>query len=142
MQEEVVDVYAIVPDTNVLVSGSIVPHGNPAFILDSWRAGKVQIITSFEILDEFQRVMLEKFHAPQRDVEILNAFFVWKGKIVEPNQKFDIVKEDPADNKFLEAAVTGNADYIVSGDKDLQRIKNFIGVDIISPAQMAAILKK
>ena len=43
--------YAIVPDTNVLVSGSIVPHGNPAFILDSWRNGKIQIITSLEILE-------------------------------------------------------------------------------------------
>lgn len=134
--------YAIVPDTNVLVSGSIVQHGNPAFILDSWRNEKVQIITSLEILAEFQRVMLEKFNAPQNEVEILNAFFIWKGKIVEPKQKFNVIKEDPTDNKFLEVAVEGNADYMVSGDKDLLRLKNFMGIQIISPAEMVSILKK
>lgn len=134
--------YAIVPDTNVLVSGSIVQHGNPAFILDSWRNEKVQIITSLEILAEFQRVMLEKFNAPQNEVEILNAFFIWKGKIVEPKQKFNFIKEDPTDNKFLEVAVEGNADYMVSGDKDLLRLKNFMGIQIISPAEMVSILKK
>lgn len=134
--------YAIVLDTNVLVSGSIVPRGNPAFILDSWRNGKIQIVTSFEILAEFQRVMLEKFHAPQHEVEMLNAFFIWKGKLIEPKQKFDIIKEDPSDNKFLEVAVEGKADYIVSGDKDLLRLKSFMGIQIISPAGMASILKK
>ena len=102
----------------------------------------MQLITSFEILGEFQRVMLEKFHAPQPEIEVLNAFFIWKGKVVEPKQKFNVVKEDPSDNKFLEAAVEGNADYIVSGDKDLKRLKNFMGIEIISPAEMATILKK
>ena len=134
--------YAIVPDTNVLVSGSTVPHGNPAFILNSWRSEKVQIITSLEILAEFQRVMLEKFNAPQNEVEVLNAFFIWKGKVVEPKQKFNVIKEDPTDNKFLEAAIEGNADYIVSGDKDLLRLKNFMEIQIISPAEMASILRK
>ena len=135
-------VYAIVPDTNVLVSGSIVPHGNPAFILDNWRNEKVQLVTSLEILTEFQRVMMEKFNAPQNEIEVLNAFFIWKGKIVEPKQKFNVIKEDPSDNKFLEVAIEGKADYIVSGDKDLLRIKNFMGINIISPAEMASILKK
>ena len=134
--------YAIVPDTNVLVSGSIVPHGNPAFILDSWRNGKIQIITSLEILEEFQRIMLEKFRSPKNEVEILNAFFIWKGVVVEPKKKFDIIKEDPDDNKFLEAAVEGKADYIVSGDKDLRRLNVFMGIKIISPAEMVNILKK
>ena len=134
--------YTIVPDTNVLVSGSIVPHGNPAFILDSWRNGKIQIITSLEILEEFQRIMLEKFRAPKNEVEILNAFFIWKGVVVEPKKKFDIIKEDPDDNKFLEAAVEGKADYIVSGDKDLRRLNIFMGIKIISPAEMVNILKK
>ena len=130
------------PDTNVLVSGSIVPLGNSAFILDSWRNGNVQIITSFEILSEFQRIMLEKFNAPQHTVEVLNMFFIWKGKVVEPKQRFDVIKDDTSDNKFLEAAVEGNADYIVSGDRHLKVLKNFMGIEIISPAEMAKILKK
>lgn len=130
------------PDTNVLVSGSIVHHGNPAFILDSWRNGKIQIITSLEILEEFQRVMLKYLHVPKNEVEVLNAFFIWKGRVVEPKQKFDVVKEDPNDNKFLEVAVEGKADYIVSGDRDLLRLGNFMEIKIISPTEMVNILKK
>lgn len=134
--------YAIVPDTNVLVSGSIMPHGNPAFILDSWRGGKIQIITSLEILDEFERVMLGKLNMPQYSVEVTKMFLIWKGCVVEPKQKFDIIKKDPFDNKFLEAAVEGSADFIVSGDRHLKDLRNFMGIDIISPAQMVDVLKK
>ena len=134
--------YIIVPDTNVLVSGSIVPYGNPAFIIDSWRNKKIQMVTSFEILSEFQRVMLEKLNVPQNEVEILSAFLIWKGKVVEPKQSFDVIKDDSSDNKFLEAAVEGNADYIVSGDEHLKQLRNFMGISIVSPIEMVAILKK
>ena len=85
---------------------------------------------------------MKKFNAPQNEIEVLNAFFIWKGNVVEPKQKFNVIKEDPSDNKFLEAAIEGKADYIVSGDKDLLRVKNFMGIEIISPAEMVSILKK
>ncbi len=48
---------------------------------------------------------------------------------------------DMDDNKFLEVAVEGDADYIVSGDKHLKRLGNFMEIEIISPAEMAAILR-
>ncbi|MBI4332439.1 MAG: putative toxin-antitoxin system toxin component, PIN family [Chloroflexi bacterium] len=131
----------MVPDTNVLVSGVIAPRGNPAFPLDCWRNGEVQLITSFEILREFERVMQEKLRAPREEVEIVKAFLVWKGRVVEPKQRFTVVQDDPSDNKFLEAAVEGNADFIVSGDKHLKSLKNFKEIQIVSPAEMAAILR-
>jgi len=134
--------HEIVPDTNVLVSGFLVSQGNPAFIIDAWRNGRIQIVTSFEIIAEFQRVMLENLNAIKEDVEIFTGFLIWKGKIVEPKQKFDAVKDDPSDNKFLEAAVEGGANYIVSGDKHLKNLGEFNGIKIISPAEMAAILKE
>ena len=86
--------------------------------------------------------MLEKLNVPRNDVEVLNAFFIWKGNIVEPKQKFNFIKEDTSDNKFLEAAVEGKADYIISGDKDLLRLGSFMGIKIITPAEMVGILKK
>ena len=41
---------------------------------------------------------------------------------------------DPRDNKFLEVAVNGRADILVSGDKDLLALHPFRGIDIITPA--------
>jgi len=86
-------VYTIVPDTNVLVSGSTVPHGNPAFILDSWRSEKVQIVTSLEILDEFQRVMLEKFNAPKTKLKFLMHFSYGRVKLLSQNRNSMLSKK-------------------------------------------------
>jgi len=141
-QEEGDELISVVPDTNILVSGSIVPYGNPAFILDSWRAGKIQLVTSLEILDEFRRVMAENFDVPKDDIDFFSAFIIWKGIVVEPKQKIDIIKEDPSDNKILEAAIEGKADYIVSGDEHLKNIGSFEGIKIVSPAEFVKILKE
>jgi hypothetical protein len=133
--------YKIVLDTNVLVSGSLIPKGKSAFILDSWRNGYIQIVTSLEILEEFEHVMKNKFNAPSDEIETVKAFLIWKGIIVEPKQKIDMIKEDPDDNKVLEVAIEGNVDYIVSGDKDLTRIGVFQGIRIVTPDEMGEIIR-
>ena len=53
--------------------------------------------------------------------------------IVEPKEKIAIVKDDPKDDIFIETAVAGNADFIVSQDKDLLKLKEFRGIMIITP---------
>jgi len=49
---------------------------------------------------------------------------------------------DPKDDKFLELAVSGQADYIVSGDKDLLVLSPFRDIPVMPPAQMLDILEK
>ena len=46
-------------------------------------------------------------------------------KIVEPKRKLDVVKDDLDDNKFIEAALEGKCDYLISQDKHLLKIKEF-----------------
>jgi predicted nucleic acid-binding protein len=45
--------------------------------------------------------------------------------VVTPAVQLDIIKEDPADDRILECAVTGGSNYIVAGDKDLLRLGQF-----------------
>jgi predicted nucleic acid-binding protein len=52
--------------------------------------------------------------------------------ITEPSFKVEILEEDPADNKFLECALMANAEYIVSVDKHLLKLKNYKNIKIIS----------
>lgn len=52
----------------------------------------------------------------------------------------EVVKEDPDDDKFIAAAIEGQADYIISGDKPLLNIKEYHGVKIISPADFISKL--
>lgn len=56
------------------------------------------------------------------------------------NMKIDAVPEDPQDNKFITAAIEGEADYIVSGDRHLRDLKNHQGIPIVSPSEFLQII--
>jgi len=51
---------------------------------------------------------------------------------VSPKEKFAVIKDDPKDNKLLECAVAGKANFLISGDKHLLSLKEFQGVKIIT----------
>jgi len=51
------------------------------------------------------------------------------------------VKEDPTDNKFIECAVEAKANYIVSGDRHLLKIKKYEGIKIIKTTEILEILE-
>ena len=59
--------------------------------------------------------------------------------IVEPKERINIVKDDPKDNIFIETTVAGNADYLVSQDSHLLKIKEFRGIKIITPEEFNKI---
>ena len=59
---------------------------------------------------------------------------------VKPKKRIQIVKDDPDDDKFIEAAVEGRAKYIISQDKHLLRIKEFEGIKIMKPEEFLTIL--
>ena len=61
--------------------------------------------------------------------------------LVEPGERFKIVFEDPKDNIFIETAAAGKADYIVTQDKHLLKIKEFRKIKIIAPEEFIKLLK-
>jgi len=61
--------------------------------------------------------------------------------IVKPTIKLDVVKDDPDDNKFLEAGVTGKANFIISQDKHLLKLGEYQGIKIVSLKEALLILK-
>lgn len=134
-------VLRIVPDTNVLISGSLF-SGNPYKILKNWRNGKIKIITSPKILNEMADVFDKKFKRPEDEIEEFRTEIVENAIIVEPQIKLDVIKEDPDDNMILEAAVEGGADFITPGDKHLKGLKEFKGIPILSPSKMSEIIEK
>ena len=65
----------------------------------------------------------------------------WKSDFVIPLESLNVVQDDPTDNKFLEAAVAGNANLIVSGDEHLLEIKSFRNISIIKPRRFVDMLQ-
>ncbi len=55
--------------------------------------------------------------------------------------KLDVIESDPTDNKYLECAVEGKADLIISGDHHLTDLKAYRGIEIVSPAEFLKAVK-
>ena len=62
-------------------------------------------------------------------------------EIIETTHHLDIVKEDPADNIIFECALYCNADFIVSGDNHLLKIKSYNNIKVLNPSDFLKILE-
>lgn len=134
-------------DTNVLVSGIISPKSSPAKIINLWEKREFVLATSRPILQEFRRVLsypkiARKYHLGKEKINGLVIGFSVFSEIYSPKERTTVIKEDPADNKFLEAAVSAKADFIVSGDKHLLALGGYKGIEILTPREFLRRLRK
>lgn len=122
----------VVLDTNVIVSSLY--GGLPARIWRLWREERLRVLMSQPIVDEYVRV-LQRFPIPAEVSDELVALLGHRDvtEWVQPLVRIHEIVEDPPDNRFLECAVAGQADAIVSGDKHLLRLETFHGVPILTP---------
>lgn len=124
-------------DTNVIVSG-LGWRGAPAAILDAVSDGRLVLVTSAPLLAELRRVLeYPKLAKVIQGGPQLADLVAASGVVVAPSRVLTVVSDDD-DNRVLEAAIEGAADYIVSGDADLLDLGSFQGIPIITPGEFAA----
>jgi putative PIN family toxin of toxin-antitoxin system len=126
----------VVFDTNVFVRALINPHGINARLLDSRQS--FVLIASPAFIEEVTEVLarsdlLRAKAIREVDVERLIAV-LRRARRVYPDVKVT-ASRDPDDNKFLEAALAGRADYVVTGDMDLRDLNQHEGVKILFPEE-------
>ena len=122
-------------DTNVLIS-SVISTGVPHEIVVKGFSSEYQIVVSVATLTEFRDTLLkypEKFQMDEGDVQQEVETIRYFAEFVDPDEEITAVEDDPDDDKFLEAAVAGNVDYIVSGDRHLLDLDSFQGIEIVEP---------
>ena len=130
----------IVCDTNVLVSG-ILFRGHPRRILTLVAQARLTNITSPALLREVEAVLARpKFGLRPCQVDQILALFRDTFELVHPMDSLDVIEDDPADNRILEAALASSADVIVSGDRHLLALKEWRGIRVLSPAAFASTL--
>lgn len=131
----------VVLDTNVLISSLINREGIPAIVAnESINNKKYTLIITDDIFDELKRVLkyskVRKFIAFSDDY--LKEWMSWlqlNSFIVVPRFKYaPIVLEDLKDDIYLIAALEGNADYIITGDKHLLDLHPYQGIPIVNPS--------
>ena len=122
-------------DTNVLISALFYPGGPPHKILEAVLAGEFRNATSPDLLTELTRILRGKFHLDEDDAERTISLISRNSELVYPVARINIIREDEADNRVLECAVTAKADRIVTGDrKHLIPLKIYQGISILSPS--------
>jgi putative PIN family toxin of toxin-antitoxin system len=129
----------VVIDTNVLISGLLSATSTPAQAVGK-AVTKAQLVATTESLRE----LIEKLYSPKFDRyvrrERRDALLERVASLVEIIDVLQPIRaaRDPKDAKFLEAAVNGRADVIVTGDKDLLDLNPFRGIAIVTPGEHLA----
>ena len=116
----------IILDTNIWISGLLIPTSKAGTVLNAWRAAKFDIVTSEPILNEIQKVLLYpkikkrlQWNAFQVEEYLLHLkFFTQLVNIEHPNNHSFSIR-DPNDLMILETWNASHADHIVTGDIDL-----------------------
>ena len=126
-------------DTSVLISALISRRSTTSAVLSALRNGHFTAIYSTELIVELIEVLerpifREKYHILPEDVMSVINLIRLRGELVIPDKKIELYR-DPKDDKFLEAALEGQADCIVSGDADLLDMVSFVNIPILRPAQ-------
>jgi putative PIN family toxin of toxin-antitoxin system len=134
----------IVADTNVLVS-SLIRRGKPHELILRIDGIDARLISSNALFAELISVLAEERiarYVNKSDVERFLRYLGRRTTLVRVESKFKVVKEDPKDDAVLNAAHSGEAEYIVSGDKHLIPLKEFRGIRIVTVSEMLDILKR
>ncbi len=133
----------VVLDTNIFISGIFWSGSYCSQIIDAWKAGRFTLVSSLPLIEELTKILKTfKIKMEEEMIEEWRKIIVENSVIVEPAEKLTIIKDDPADNMFLEAALAGDAGYIISQDHHLLRIADYQGIRIITPDEFLILTKQ
>ena len=134
----------IILDTNVLLSGLLSSQGAPAKLLDAWERKLFTLVACDALIAELRDVTGRPFFKTRlrtSAVELLAAGlrdFSFCCQELPPSP----IAPDPKDGYLLALAEASKADFLVTGDKELQSLKHHKSARIVSPAAMIRLLKK
>ncbi len=127
----------VVFDTNVVLSALLFATGQLAWLRQNWRKGVViPLLTEATILELMTVLAYPKFHLTPDDIEALLADYLPFGHSIHPLlEQSDAPRcRDPHDQMFVDLALAGHADYLVTGDKDLLALSGLLFCHVITPA--------
>jgi len=139
--------FKVVLDANVFVSAVLRPHSDLAKIFELLREDKIKLVLSEDILSEIRAALLypkirKRHRRSEKEIEEFLNKASQASILAQGTINTDRIREDPADNKYLSAALEVNADFIVSGDHHLKDLKVFEGIRILDPSAFLVLITK
>ena len=135
------NVLRAVIDTNVFLS-ALLGSESCGQLYEELKNNSFLPVTSKELMEEIEEVVKrKKFDLTAKEIDDMVTLIGKKSKNVILQHKIQICR-DIEDNIFLDCAVAGRADYIVTGDKDLLALSSFRGIHISPPSQFLVVLRQ
>jgi uncharacterized protein len=134
-----------VVDTNIFIRAIILPKGTVGPVITHLRDNDYSLIYSPILIDELLAKLAlprirDKYHLDDQAIDNILALIALRGELVTPTRKVKACR-DPKDDMFIEAALAGSAEYIVTGDKDLLILKKFETVQFVTPRIFLEVLE-
>lgn len=129
----------VVFDTNVILSALCFPSGRLAWLRGHWAARVVQVLGSRPAVDELIAALAyPKFDLSPSDVAALLGDFLPYVEVIDvPESRKGPRCRDAGDQKFVDLAIAGHADVLVTGDRDLLVLGGAVPFAIEAPTDYA-----
>ena len=112
----------LVIDTNVLIV-SFAPNNKYSWVFDALFADKFELAISNEVLLEYQEQLSLRYGLTKTDASLDFLLLLPNVILSEPYYLWNLVESDEDDNKFVDCYISSQADYLISNDKHIHRIK-------------------
>ncbi len=133
----------IVIDTNILIAALTNPSGNGAQVVNAWLEGRVEVVSSRATLREAELVLDSEWLArlsSKKKVKALLDQLKTRTIQVRGCSVEDIPLRDEGDRRLVEAAVDGEATYLVTTDRELLMQRGYAGTEFVTPAELLRVL--
>jgi uncharacterized protein len=130
-------------DTNTVIS-ALLFSGTAARLVPLWQSRRITVLISREILTEYLRVLAyPKFQLSEQEIRLLiEEELLPFVETIRVRRRLAVVRRDPDDDKFLECAMAGRAQFLVTGDRDLRELGSFRRTTILSAGEFLERLNR
>ncbi len=123
----------VVADTMIWVSYCVNPDGIRHRLIETARRNRVRIFVSGYMLDELERTLMDDLGRSRRFANLARRAILRIAKLVElPQLVPRHVPGDSNDDPIVQTALTSNADYLVTADKEILKLKKVRSVQIVT----------
>jgi putative PIN family toxin of toxin-antitoxin system len=127
----------VVIDTNVLVSAVLIKESISDRVVRKAFSNDVVIrsaATTVELSNTLKKQKFDKYFRNEYERNLFIHLFTTRSQIIEVSHAVTVCR-DPKDNKYLELALSGSAECIITGDQDLLVLSPFENIPIITPRE-------
>lgn len=133
-------------DANVIVSGMVrfrTGATAPARILHAWANDEFELVISEHIFNEAVRTLAKPYFLSHVEPSVFRETLEAIARhaiLISPSIDASSIATHPEDDRVLAAVASSNAEYLVTGDRQLQRLESFQNASIISPQRFLELL--